>query len=86
MLAVPSERWLAEGIDYAARTEQWNHRRYMTARLAHIWWCQGRWDEADLAAQQVLADGEVGITTRITAMHVSGFIALGRGQLESAVR
>jgi DNA-binding CsgD family transcriptional regulator len=81
-----AERWLAEGIEYATRTEQWNHRHYMAAHQAHVWWCQGRWDEADLAAQQVLADGEGGITTRIIALHVSGFLALGRGQLDSAAR
>jgi DNA-binding CsgD family transcriptional regulator/tetratricopeptide (TPR) repeat protein len=81
-----AERWLAEGIEYATRTEQWNHRHYMAAHQAHVWWCQGRWDEADLAVQQVLADGEGGITTRITALHVSGFLALGRGQLDSAAR
>jgi DNA-binding CsgD family transcriptional regulator len=81
-----AERWLAEGIEYATRTEQWNHRHYMSAHQAHVWWCQGRWDEADLAVQQVLADGEGGITTRITALHVSGFLALGRGQLDSSTR
>jgi DNA-binding CsgD family transcriptional regulator len=81
-----AERWLAEGIEFATRTEQWNHRHYMAAHQAHVWWCQGRWDDADLAVQQVLADGEGGITTRITALHVSGFLALGRGQLDSAAR
>lgn len=81
-----AEQWLAEGIDYATRTEQWNHRHYMAAHRAHVWWCQGRWDEADAAVQQVLADGEGGITTRITALHVSGFLALGRGQLDAAAR
>jgi DNA-binding winged helix-turn-helix (wHTH) protein/DNA-binding CsgD family transcriptional regulator/tetratricopeptide (TPR) repeat protein len=81
-----AERWLGEGIDYATRTEQWNHRHYMAAHQAHVWWCQGRWDEADRAVQEVLGDGQGGITTRITAMHVSGFLALGRGQFESAVR
>ena len=81
-----AEHWLAEGIEYATRTEQWNHRHYMAAHQAHVWWCQGRWDEADLATQQVLAEGEGGITTRIIALHVSGFLALGRGQLDSSAR
>ena len=33
-----------------------------------------------------LADGEGGITTRITALHVAGFVALGRGHLDAADR
>jgi DNA-binding CsgD family transcriptional regulator len=81
-----AERWLSEGIDYATRTEQWNHRHYMAAHQAHVWWCQGRWDEADRAVQEVLGDGQGGITTRIIAMHVSGFLTLGRGQFDSAAR
>lgn len=81
-----AEHWLREGIDYATRTEQWNHRHYMAAHQAHVWWCQGRWDEAERAVQEVLGDGEGGITTRIIAMHVSGFLALGRGQFDEAVR
>ena len=81
-----AERWLGEGIDYATRTEQWNHRHYMAAHQAHVWWCQGRWDQADRAVQEVLGDGQGGITTRIIAMHVSGFLALGRGQFDSAAR
>ncbi|MGH8940840.1 MAG: hypothetical protein ACRDV2_16060, partial [Actinomycetes bacterium] len=62
-----AEHWLREGIEYAARTEQWNHRHYMASHQAHVWWCQGRWDEADRAGQQALAEVEGGITTRITA-------------------
>jgi DNA-binding CsgD family transcriptional regulator len=58
----------------------------MAAHQTHVWWCQGRWDKAGQAAQQTLVDGEGGITTRITALHVVGFVALGRGHLESAVR
>jgi DNA-binding CsgD family transcriptional regulator len=81
-----AEHWLSEGIEYAARTEQWNHRHYMASHQAHVWWCQGRWDEADRAVQQVLVEDEGGITTRITALHVAGFVALGRGNLDSAVR
>jgi DNA-binding CsgD family transcriptional regulator len=81
-----AEHWLAEGIEYAARTEQWNHRHYMAAHQAHVRWCRGRWDEADRAVQQALVEDEGGITTRITALHVAGFVALGRGNADSAVR
>ena len=79
-----AEQWLREGIEYASRTEQWNHRHYMASHQTHVWWCQGRWDEADLAAQLALTEAEGGITTRITALHVAGFVAMGRGHLDSA--
>jgi len=81
-----ADRWLREGIEYAARTEQWNHRHYMASHQAHVWWCGGRWQEADRAAQQLLTEADGGITTRIIALHVAGFVALGRGDLEAAVR
>lgn len=79
-----AEHWLAEGITYAERTEQWNHAHYMRSHQAHVWWCVGRWDDADEAVQQALSEGEGGITTRITALHVAGFVALGRGLLDAA--
>ncbi|HLL64630.1 MAG TPA: AAA family ATPase [Micromonosporaceae bacterium] len=81
-----AERWLCEGIEYADRTEQWNHRHYMAIHQAHVWWCQGRWDEADRAVQQALIEDDGGITTRITALHVAGFVALGRGNFDAAGR
>jgi DNA-binding CsgD family transcriptional regulator/tetratricopeptide (TPR) repeat protein len=81
-----AQHWLREGIEYAARTEQWNHRHYMASHQAHVRWCQGRWREADRDVQQLLTEGEVGITTRIITLHVAGFSALGRGNLESAAR
>ncbi len=81
-----AEQWLNKGIEYADRTEQWNHRHYMAAHLAHVWWCRGRWVDADRSAQHALNEREGGITTRIVALHVAGFVALGRGHDESAVR
>jgi DNA-binding CsgD family transcriptional regulator len=79
-----AERWLREGIEYAERTEQWNHRHYMAAHLGHVLWATGRWDEAESVTRHALADGRGGITTRITALHVLGFLALGRGEWEAA--
>jgi len=76
-----AERWLREGIDYAERVEFWNDRHYMAAHLAHVLWATGRWDEAARVADHALADGRGGITTRITALHALGFVALGRGEL-----
>ena len=81
-----AEHWLNKGIEYADRTEQWNHRHYMAAHLAHVWWCRGRWVEADRSAQHALNEREGGITTRIVALHVAGFVALGRGHVDAAVR
>jgi DNA-binding CsgD family transcriptional regulator len=48
-------------------------------------WATGRWDDAETLARHVLADGRGGITTRITALHVLGFVAVGRGQGDRAL-
>ncbi|HWM73217.1 MAG TPA: LuxR C-terminal-related transcriptional regulator, partial [Nocardioides sp.] len=81
-----AEPWLDKGIEYADRTEQSNHRHYMAAHLAHVWWCRGRWVDADRAAQHALKEREGGITTRIVALHVAGFVALGKGHTDAAAR
>jgi DNA-binding CsgD family transcriptional regulator/tetratricopeptide (TPR) repeat protein len=79
-----AEATLREGIDYAERVELWNHRHYMASHLAHVLWATGRWKEADAVAHGALADGRGGITTRITALHVIGYVALGRGDAARA--
>jgi DNA-binding CsgD family transcriptional regulator/tetratricopeptide (TPR) repeat protein len=79
-----AERWLVEGLRYAQNVELWNHRHYMTAHLAHVQWATGHWDAATATAQQALADGRGGVTTRITAQYVLGYLALGRGDLTGA--
>ncbi|MDF2733852.1 MAG: Fimbriae protein [Chloroflexota bacterium] len=79
-----ADRWLREGIDEAERHELWNHRHYMAAHQAHVLWAVGRWAEADDIARRSLADGRGGITTRVTALHVLGYAALGRGELAAA--
>jgi DNA-binding CsgD family transcriptional regulator len=78
------ERWLADGIEYAEQAELWNHRHFMASHLAHVQWTTGQWDAAARTAQQALADGRGGITTRITARYVLGFLAMGRGDWEAA--
>jgi len=78
------EAWLREGIEYAERVERWNDRHYMAAHLAHVLWATGRWTEADAVARRALADGRGGITTRLTALHVLGYVAVGRGLLAEA--
>jgi DNA-binding CsgD family transcriptional regulator/tetratricopeptide (TPR) repeat protein len=79
-----AERWLREGIAYADRTERLNDRHYMAAHLAHTLWATGDWPAADREARQALADGRGGVTTRITALHVLGYLALGRGDWSAA--
>jgi DNA-binding CsgD family transcriptional regulator/tetratricopeptide (TPR) repeat protein len=79
-----AEHWLAEGVRYAETVELWNHRHYMASQLAHVQWATGQWDAATQAAQHALADGRGGITTRITAQYVLGFLAMGRGDWNAA--
>lgn len=74
-----AERTLREGIGYADRVERFNDRHYMTAHLAHVLWATGDWTGAEAQARLALADGRDGITTRITALHVLGYLLLGRG-------
>lgn len=47
----------------------------MTAHLAHVRWATGDWSEAEPLARLALADGGDGITTRITALIVLGYLA-----------
>jgi DNA-binding CsgD family transcriptional regulator/tetratricopeptide (TPR) repeat protein len=81
-----AEQWLREGIEYAERAELWNDRHYMAAHLGHVLWATGRWDEASEVAEHAIADGRGGLTTSITALHVRGYLALGRGNLDAASR
>ena len=79
-----AEQWLEEGIRYADRVELWNHRHYMAAHLAHVQWATGRWTQARQTAEHALADGRGGVTTRITALYVLGYLALGRAEWPTA--
>jgi DNA-binding CsgD family transcriptional regulator/tetratricopeptide (TPR) repeat protein len=74
-----AEAWLSDGVDYAENVELWNHRHYMAAHLAHVQWARGEWEAAQRTAEHALTDGRGGITTRITAQYVLGYLALGRG-------
>ena len=79
-----AEHWLPEGIRYAERVELWNHRHYLAAHLAHVLWATGDWTRAEEVAHHALTDGRGGITTRVTALHVLGYVALGRGRFDAA--
>ena len=56
----------------------------MAAHQAHVQWARGDWAAAQQTAEQALADGRGGITTRITALHVLGYLALGRAEFATA--
>ncbi|MEP7025199.1 MAG: AAA family ATPase, partial [Actinomycetota bacterium] len=79
-----AERWLGDGIRYAEQVGLWNHRHYMAAHLAHVQWATGDWAAAAQTAQHALTDGRGGITTRITAQFVLGYLAMGRGDWAQA--
>jgi DNA-binding CsgD family transcriptional regulator/tetratricopeptide (TPR) repeat protein len=79
-----AQSWLSDGMRYAESVELWNHRHYMAAHLAHVQWATGRWSLATDTAQHALADGRGGITTRITAEYVLGYLAMGRGDWKTA--
>lgn len=78
-----AERCLARGIDYTAEVERWNDHHYLVAHSAHVRWAIGDWDAAEERARRAIATGD-GITTRITSLHVLGFLALGRGRWSEA--
>lgn len=79
-----AERWLEEGLEYTARTERWNDHHYLASHLAHVCWARGDWERAEREARRALADGRGGITTRVTALIVLGYVAVGRGDTNEA--
>ncbi len=80
----PAEQILRDGITFAEQHELWNHRCYMTAHLGLVLWATGRWSEADGVAVAALREGRGGVTTRVTALYVRGYVALGRGRVDEA--
>jgi DNA-binding CsgD family transcriptional regulator/tetratricopeptide (TPR) repeat protein len=79
-----ANRWIADGLEYASTTERWNDFHYLAAHLAHVKWATGEWAAAQEMASKALDEGRGGVTTRNTALIVLGFLALGRGELETA--
>ena len=78
-----AELWIRAGLDLTAGTERWNDHHYLAAHLGHVQWATGDWRTAETGARHALVDGR-GITTRITALIVCGYLALGRAELDSA--
>ena len=81
-----AEHWLREGIDYAERVELWNHRHYMAAHLAHVLWATGDWAPAAGGRPARARRWPRRDHDRITALHVLGYVALGRGDWPAADR
>lgn len=81
-----AKTWLAKGISWAEKAELWNHRNYMSAHLAHVQWAVGEWSQAVDTADHALADGRGGITTRVTAQYVLGYLAMGRADWPRATQ
>ncbi len=79
-----AERWLEEGLEYTERTERWNDHHYLASHLANVCWARGDWHRAEHEARRALADGRGGITTRVTALIVLGYLAVGRGDTDEA--
>ncbi|EXG81935.1 ATP-binding protein [Cryptosporangium arvum] len=74
-----ADRYLDAGIAYAERTEQFGDRNYMLAMRARVQWATGAWADARPNAERALADFGDTVLTRILALQVLGFLAIGRG-------
>ena len=77
-------RWLDAGIDYAGRTEQFCDRNYMVTVRAYVQWATGAWAEARPNAEQALANFSDKVLTRVLALQLLGFLALGRADQATA--
>jgi len=75
---------ITDGMAMAAAAEVWGDHHYLRAHRAHVRWATGDPDAAADAAQ-ALADATSRIT-EITALHVLGYAALGRGEFAEARR
>jgi DNA-binding CsgD family transcriptional regulator/tetratricopeptide (TPR) repeat protein len=76
-------KWIVEGLEYTAKVERWSDHHYLDSHRAHVFWATGDWSSADRTARRALANG-AGITTRITALIVLGYVCLARGDVDSA--
>lgn len=77
-----AERYLAEGIDFAARHDLDRYRLYMTSWLAITHLRLGRWAAAVETAESVLRTSGVSIPSRITALVALGLVRARRGDPE----
>ena len=76
-------RMLADGMSYAESIEATHCGHVMGATLSLVQWARGEWEDAIPTARQHIADG--GCRRALTTAHWAlGFVALGRGDLETA--
>ncbi len=76
--------WIEAGLRFTEKSERWNDHHYLLAHLGHVRWALGERAASVLAARRALADGR-GITTRITALIVTGYLALDRRDFGGAL-
>jgi DNA-binding CsgD family transcriptional regulator len=74
-----AERYLREGIAFAAERDFDRYLFYMTAWLAVTCLRLGRWEEAEAAADTVLRRPGVSVPSRITALAALGTLRARRG-------
>ena len=82
-----AERYLSEGIAFAAERDLDRLRLYMTAWSAVLFLRLARWDEARAAAETVLAYPGVSVPSRVTALAALGLLRarLGRDGAHEAL-
>lgn len=75
--------WIADGLRYADAIEQSHCRHVISATSALVDWAGGDWCEASATARQAIADqgSERAVTTARWAV---GYVALGRGDFQTA--
>ena len=76
--------WIDAGLKFTEKSERWNDHHYLLAHLGHVRWALGERTASVLATRKALADGR-GITTRITALIDTGYLALDLGDFGSAL-
>jgi DNA-binding CsgD family transcriptional regulator len=78
-----AETALAEGLRYADSIEQSHCAHVMAATSAIVHWARGTWDAAVINGEQAVADRGCE-KAAVMAKWPLGYVALGRGQTESA--
>lgn len=78
-----AERYLAEGLRYADAIEQSHCRHVMGATSALVAWASADWVDATTAARQTIADHGCRRAATVARWAV-GYVALGRGDVETA--
>ena len=76
----PAARYLQRGMFFCAERDLDAPRLYQTAWLALVRLMQGRWDEASVAAQEVIDDRRATVIARIMALIALGRLRARRGE------